>query len=211
MITPEFLSECQSGDEEAIQNLVRSYQRGVFQVALSILDCSDATQEETTAQAEIATRESFVTVLDRLGSYREDTPFETWLYSLTIHACQHRAHLWRRERQVRRIVDAVMRRLPFLSGPVPEPLPTARYSGNGNPAGPSPAAQEHAQRDRQLWQAVCGLKESLRLPVILRYYHDFPVEQIAKMLHTGEGAIHARLDLAREKLARGTGHAPAES
>ncbi len=206
MLSPEFLSECQAGDEEAIQNLVRSYQRGVFQVALSILDCSESTQAETTAQAEIATREAFVAALDRLGSYREDTPFETWLYTITIRTSQRRASIWKRERRLRQALRAVTRRLPFSRPPAVEPAPDALF-----PADPSPAAQERAQRDLQLWQAVCGLKDHLRLPVILRYYHDFPVNQIAKMLHTGEGAIHARLDLAREKLARETGQAPAES
>ncbi len=38
MISPQFLQSCQSGDEAAIQNLVRTYQRAVFQLALSIID-----------------------------------------------------------------------------------------------------------------------------------------------------------------------------
>jgi RNA polymerase sigma-70 factor, ECF subfamily len=199
MMTNEFLSECMAGDEEAIQMLVRSHQRGVFQVALSILDCSDASQEETTGQAEIATRETFVALLDQLGRYRADSLFETWLYAITIQVSQRRGVLWRRERWFRALGKTLLhpfRRGNRASAAIPEPPAAAEGA---------PVAQERARRDEALWHAVCGLKEPLRLPVILRYYHDFSVEQIARMLHTGEGAVHARLDMAREKLAAQVG------
>jgi DNA-directed RNA polymerase specialized sigma24 family protein len=45
------------------------------------------------------------------------------------------------------------------------------------------------------------MDEKLRLPVVLRYYHDFSVGEIARLLHIGEGTVHARLDSAREKIA----------
>ena len=38
MITTQFLQNCQAGDEDAIETLVRTYQRGVFQLALTVLD-----------------------------------------------------------------------------------------------------------------------------------------------------------------------------
>lgn len=194
------LSECIAGDEESIQLLIRAHQRAVFQVALSILDCSEAPQEETTGQAEIATREAFVSALDQLGRYRVDTPFETWLYGITIQVSQRRGRVWRRERRWRALWWRVTRL--FSKPPDPADIYQAMESGEPAPVGhESPAGQERARRDETLWRGVCALKDTLRLPVILRYYHDFPVEQIARMLHTGEGAVHARLDLAREKLA----------
>jgi RNA polymerase sigma factor (sigma-70 family) len=52
-----------------------------------------------------------------------------------------------------------------------------------------------------LWQAVRALDEPLRLPVVLRYYHDFPVAEVARLLKVSEGTVHARLDTAREKVA----------
>jgi DNA-directed RNA polymerase specialized sigma24 family protein len=76
-----------------------------------------------------------------------------------------------------------------------DPVPAAPTGGS------SESAQARARSDEVLWNAVCGLKDTLRLPVILRYYHDFSVEQIASMLNVGVGAVHARLDQAREKIA----------
>ena len=38
MISPQFLNDCLNGNENAIQTLIRTHQRPVFQLALSILD-----------------------------------------------------------------------------------------------------------------------------------------------------------------------------
>jgi DNA-directed RNA polymerase specialized sigma24 family protein len=55
--------------------------------------------------------------------------------------------------------------------------------------------------DADLWNSVRTLDEKLRIPVILRYYHDYPVSEISNLLHISEGTVHARLDAAREKIA----------
>jgi RNA polymerase sigma-70 factor (ECF subfamily) len=193
MLSTEFINDCMSGDEGAIQQLVRTYQRGVFQVALSMLDRSQASQEEIVAQAEMATRETFIVVLDRLNRYRIEHAFEPWLYGITIQVSRRRAGRWRSERFLRgllgRAADIFTRR------GAADPVPAAPTGGS------SESAQARARSDEVLWNAVCGLKDTLRLPVILRYYHDFSVEQIASMLNVGVGAVHARLDQAREKIA----------
>ena len=61
MLTNEFISECMSGSEEAVRLLVRTHQRAIFQLALSVLDRTDAPIDETVEQAELATRDAFLT------------------------------------------------------------------------------------------------------------------------------------------------------
>lgn len=196
MISAELINECISGREESIQLLVRTYQRGVFQLALSILDFPGADQAQAVAQAEVATRETFVAALERLERYREDTPFEAWLHRMTIQVSLRRAAAWKRARRI----DALLRRMEWIFTPWRKP--NAAEPTQPQPEGDDPpAALERTRRDEALWQAVGTLKMSLRLPVILRYYHEFSVGQIAALLNTSEGAIHARLDLAREKIA----------
>jgi RNA polymerase sigma-70 factor (ECF subfamily) len=51
-----------------------------------------------------------------------------------------------------------------------------------------------------LWQAVRALDDKHRIPVILRYYHDLPIADIAETLGLPVGTIHSRLNHAREKL-----------
>lgn len=198
MISAELINECISGREESIQVLVRTYQRGVFQLALSILDFPGADQAQAASQAEIVTRETFVAALERLGRYREDTPFEAWLYRITVQVSLRRAAAWERERWL----GSLFQRLEQIVTPWRRP-DAANKAAQPQPEGdiPPAAALERSRRDEALWRAVGALKMNLRLPVILRYYHDFSVEQIAALLNTSEGAIHARLDLARERIA----------
>jgi RNA polymerase sigma-70 factor (ECF subfamily) len=56
------------------------------------------------------------------------------------------------------------------------------------------------EADGELWCAVRSLDIKHRLPVVLRYYHDLPVNDIAVMLDIPTGTVHSRLNHAREKL-----------
>ena len=198
MISTQFLQSCMSGDEQAITTLVRTHQRGVFQLALSILDDAEtppgvgiagANNEPSPVvqQAEIVTRQTFITAIDRLGRYREETPFETWLYGITIKLAVQRYRRWKTQRWW----GGLFRRL------MPRPV----WHSGLKASGASPAAVYLQPSDIELWSAVRRLEEKLRVPVVLRYYHDFPIHEIAKMLRLSEGAVHARLDSARERLA----------
>lgn len=191
MISTQFLQSCQAGDEDAIQTLVRTHQRGVFQLALSILDDSPTVtpsgSDDALKEAELATRETFVTALNRIGSYREDTPFVSWVYRIAIRTSQGRARRWR----IRRFFSGLLGRvLPMWFGPVKIDAPAAETNPRLLPG------------DAEMWLAVRGLNSNLRLPVVLRYYHDFPIDEIARLLHLSEGAVHARLDAARERIAK---------
>lgn len=191
MISTQFLQKCQSGDEEAIQTLVRTHQRGVFQLALSILDDSPATaprtSDDTVREAELATRETFVTALNRIGRYREDMPFAAWIYRIAILVSQRRSRRWKLRRFFTR---GLGRLLPMWFGP-------------GETAASTLEANPHLlPGDAEMWLAVRELDSHLRLPVVLRYYHDFPIDEIARLLHMSEGAVHARLDAARERIAK---------
>lgn len=194
MITPQFLQNCQAGDETAIESLVRSHQRGVFQIALSVLDDSRAPGAIPTAvldEAEIATRQTFTAALDRLGRYREDTPFEPWLYGIAVQVSRRRFRWWRLRRWFAALLGRAGRRARSVSG-----QPDLRGA-------PAPAADPRVGAgDAELWNAVRALPESLRVAVVLRYYHEMSIEDIARVLRSSEGAVHARLDAARERIAR---------
>ena len=99
MVTNEFVSDCIAGNEESIRLLVRTHQRAVFRLALSILDRSNASPEEIAEQAEIATLRTFIVALDRIGRYRQDTPFPIWLSRIAIEVSQKRFRDWQRKRQ----------------------------------------------------------------------------------------------------------------
>jgi RNA polymerase sigma-70 factor (ECF subfamily) len=215
MISPQFIQSCQAGDERSIQNLVQTYQRGVFQLALSIIDSADegasAPDEGGDApavlEAEKATRDTFIAAIDRLGRYREGSSFETWLFRIAIQVSQRRARRWRARRAVgrllRRIGRSLTRGLPGskaaqTQGALSTQAVAQADQASSEDTGRSPRLQSG---DAELWISVRQLNEKLRVPVILRYYHDYPIAEIAHLLHISEGSVHARLDAAREKIS----------
>lgn len=195
MITTQFIQSCQAGDEGAVETLVRSHQRVVFQLALSVID-DDSTggvSPDVLRQAETATRETFVAALDRLNHYREDTPFEPWLYRIAVRVSRRRYRLWKLQRGLGRLFGGAR---------------AALFRGRSSPEAfekPPAVDPRFLPGDAELWAAVRALPEKMRLAVVLRYYHEMSIEDIARVLGTREGAVHARLDAARERIARERG------
>ena len=216
MISTQFLQNCQAGDENAIETLVRTHQRGVFQLALSILDDApilknsssqgnnepDAAEaartqaaisiSEAAVEAEVATRQTFTAALDRLGRYREDVPFTLWLYGIALDVSRRRMRQWKLRkwwwRMGGRHIDKAWDAITSSSLKDPAPVFT-------DPVYFLPG-------DIEMWSAVRGLDERLRIPVVLHYYHELPIDETALLMHLSDGAVHARLDSAREKIAR---------
>jgi len=51
-----------------------------------------------------------------------------------------------------------------------------------------------------VWDELNKLDERHRTTIILRYFHELSVAEIAEIMATKEGTIHSRLHNAREKL-----------
>jgi len=170
--TAALVELCRTGDQIAIERLVRTHQSAVHRLALSVLD--------DPSEAEEATQDAFVAALKALESYRQEAAFTTWLYAITLNVCRGRL----RQRRMRERVVMVQ-----------------KWFGVGSSASPSPeGAAITTERDSALWQAIQNLGEKHRLPIILRYYHDLSVTEIAQTLDINEGTVHSRLNTAREQL-----------
>ena len=59
--------------------------------------------------------------------------------------------------------------------------------------------------EQRLWNAVCGLKEKYRLPVLLYYFDGMPVNEAANMLGINENTLKSRLARARKLLEKELG------
>jgi len=169
---------CQQGDEAAIERFVAACQPPVYRLALSVLDDPDEACE--------AAQEALVAALARLGSYRGDSAFTTWLFAIALNVCRGRL----RKRRARERLTKSLQALWLLK------------------AGGDPGVEERAlrdERDAALWAALGRLDEKLRLPLILRYYHDLPVDEIARLLRLKPGTVASRLFTARERLRQALG------
>ncbi len=172
MNTAELVEACRAGDPAAIEALVCAHQGRVYRLALSVLD--------DPAEADEAAQDALVAALRALDSYRGDAAFTTWLYAITMNVC--RGHL-RRRRARERLHQALQAVFRLRGGPDDPEDRTVRR-----------------EADRGLWRAIQALGEKHRLPVILRYYHELSIAEIAQVLGISEGTVHSRLYTARERL-----------
>lgn len=152
---------------------VRAHQQTVYRLALSILD--------DPAEAEEAAQDALVAAIKALDSYRGDSAFTTWLYAITLNVCRSRL---RKHRSRDRLMDTL--RSIF------------RVAGEAAPHPEEAAIRNEA--DAALVRAINSLDEKHRLPVVLRYYNDLSVAEIAQLLDISEGTVHSRLFTARERL-----------
>ncbi|MEP7358313.1 MAG: RNA polymerase sigma factor [Anaerolineales bacterium] len=166
------VDRCRSGEQEAVTRLVQTYQPTVYRLALSILD--DA------SDADEATQETFLAALRSLADYRGQSGLRTWLFAIGLNICRSRL----RQRHTRLHLHQLLQGA-WLTG--------------ADPVAPESAVVQRQANDA-LWQAVQSLGERHRLPVILRYYHDLPVDEIAAVLGINAGTVHSRLSIARDRL-----------
>ena len=178
MDSKELLAQCRAGDRVAVDQLVQEYQPQLFRLALSILD--DGSQNGS-ADAQEVTQDALLAALRSLDSYRGEAKLSTWLYSITVNLCRNHIRTRQRRERVRNLFER-------LTTPIED----------------APSQPEDViirkQADFSLFSIVQSLNEKHRLPVILRYYHNCSVAEIAQILDIPEGTVHSRLNTARKKV-----------
>jgi RNA polymerase sigma-70 factor (ECF subfamily) len=178
MDSTELLAQCRAGDRVAVEKLVQEYQPRLFRLALSILDDGS---ENGSADAQEATQDALLAALRSLDSFRGEAKLSTWLYSITVNQCRNRLRARQRRERIRQIFQTI-------TTPIEE-----------NSSRPEDVIIKK-QADSSLFSIVQSLNAKHRLPVILRYYHDCPIAEIAQILDIPEGTVHSRLNAARKKM-----------
>lgn len=167
------IAACIEEDETAIEQLVQGYQLGVFRLALSVLN--------DPAEANEATQDTFIAVLRSLKSYKETTSFKAWLYTITLNVSRSRLRKRKTQERLQRTLTSIF-----------------QVRSQGSPTLEQRAI--HNEEDEMLWNALEKLGEKHRIPLVLRYYHDFTISEIAEIMNIKEGTVHSRLSIGREKL-----------
>jgi RNA polymerase sigma-70 factor, ECF subfamily len=166
-----WLELCRDGDASAIERLVCNYQKELYRLAFSIMNDHD--------EAEDCTQDAFLAVLHNLDSFRGDSSFKTWLYSITINICRDRFERRKHRQRLQSILNVVF--------------------STQHAAHPEENAIQN-ESDERLWQRIRYLDEKHRMPLILRYFHNLPAAEIAQILGLPLGTVHSRLNTARERL-----------
>ena len=169
----QLISECIAGNQDAIATFVRQYENGVFRLALSIVGDQ--------AEASEITQETLIAALGALPKYHEQQSIKAWLYKIALN--RSRAHL-----RKRKVLERLKTSLTSIFRIQAQKLI-------------SPEEQViEDEKETAIWRALNRLDERYRIVVVLRYFHELPVAEIAQILSINEGTIHSRLHTAREQL-----------
>ena len=124
------------------------------------------------ADAEDATHDAALTAWRHLGELRDPAKFQAWFGRIVVNACRDRLRA-RRRRPVHVELD---------------------------PELPSPDANDGLARRDALAVAIRSLSADHREVVVLRFYADLTVEQVAARTGVGAGTVKSRLHYALRHL-----------
>jgi len=176
----------QKGDYAAFEALVAKYERRVFGLAQRILGRRH--------DAEEVVQQTFLSLIEHLGTFREQARFSTWLLRV---ATNHALALMRRE-NVRR--TATLSEDRSDDGDLPRPQYIAEWKET-----PEDIATRSETR-RLLDEALAEIDEKYRLVFILRDIEGFSTEETASALDISLSNAKVRLLRARlmlrERLTR---------
>jgi RNA polymerase sigma-70 factor, ECF subfamily len=157
-----------AGDISAFEGIVRRWQGPLINLAYRF--CRDRGRAEEMAQ------EAFLRVYRKLGLWRRDSVFSSWLFSLATN-------LYRSE----------LRRIPIRTVPlddVAEPSDPRPHGGD----------LEDEEREHAVRQAVTALPTKYRDAVIVYYFQGMDLAAAARSLSLTEGTLKSRLFRGREML-----------
>ena len=171
------VESCQRGDRDAFRQLFEAHKDRVYNVALYFFGGDDALASDVTQQV-------FLKLFTRIGQFRHESEFTTWLHRLTVNAC----------------IDEQRQRRRFQDWETVSPSRVPRTAG---------AAEERVARHETsdaVREAVAGLKPKLRIAILLKYFEELSYEEIAEALGCSKGTVASRLNRGHKALARRLGH-----
>jgi len=127
--------------------------------------------------AEEIAQEAFLNILDNAGKYKPSAKFSTYLYRVVANLCFDHS----RKKQPRYVDDLLVRESDG-------PLPLDKLAA--------------AEREQAVQAALDQLSERQRMAVVLRYYQDLSLKEIAAAMNATAKAVERLLAAGRQALSR---------
>ena len=171
----------QSGDQDAFEQLVRTYDQSVLRLAINLLRSPEDARD--------VYQEAFLRVYRNLHSFRFDCSFHTWLYRIVTNICLDQL----RKRKVRREESAVVE---TADGPVDR---MDGFEEEGVDANPERTMWNRELRGK-IELALEDLTPRERMVFELRHYQGLRLRNIGEILGTSEEAAKNCLFRATQKM-----------
>lgn len=168
-------------DAEALGEIYRRHVRRVFGLCRYMLDSREI--------AEDVTSEIFLKLQRSIVSYDGSVPFPRWLLRVAGNQC---IDVLRRRNRGRQIFAEVEDGVEGIAAASSEPSPLG--------------AVIRAEERVLVRDAIAGLPEKYRLPLVLRYYSELSYDEIAHQLGLQKNHVAALIFRAKRELRRKLAH-----
>jgi RNA polymerase sigma-70 factor (ECF subfamily) len=168
----ELVRRAKAGELPAFEELVSQYERRVYSLAYRML----ANQHD----AEDVTQQAFISALEHLPDFREESSFYTWLMRIASHAA----------------LKIIRKRQGLPTEPLDLPHPEFIATWKESPAR---LAQQH-ETGKLIEEALAELDEKHRLVFLLRDVEGLSVKETAEATGLTEANVKVRLLRARLQL-----------
>ena len=170
------IERCKRGDLAAFNDLVRKYEKQVYNFAYRLTGNYD--------DANDVAQDAFLRVFNAIGSFRGDSSFSTWLFRITTNV----------------FLDERKKAKAHPQSSLDEYLELGESSVARQIEDPSPtpeAVLEESERALILQKAVSDLPEYQRAMVTLYHGQQKSYEEIAEIMDLPIGTVKSRLNRAR--------------
>lgn len=171
----DLIERARKGDERAFEKLVRKYETKIFNLLLRMTG--------DRAEASDLFQEAFIHAWQKIGAFRGDAQFSTWLYRIAVNEVLMK----RRKRKLKTVsMDAPVETAD-------EPMQREFGDWSDNPL----ATLENQELRERLEAAVNRLPEKYKAVLVLSDFQGLPNDQIGKVLKLSLPSVKTRLHRAR--------------
>jgi RNA polymerase sigma-70 factor (ECF subfamily) len=178
---PAVIRECRNGSREAWTALMERHGTPLFSFCLRLARNRD--------EADDLFQDTWVKAVEAIGTFDETRRFAPWLFTLCIN--RHRDLCRRRQRWWKR-VRGFFARSEDQGEDEASRLPAPGETGE--------EGMIRSEGEAAMRRCVDALGEAVRTTVILFYFREFEVGEIAGMLGVPEGTVKSRLAAGRAKI-----------
>lgn len=174
----ELVRQSRNGNSQAMEKLVKSCQPTAFRLALSILDDPD--------EADDVAQDALIQTIRSISSYRAEAAFQTWFYRIIVNNCLGKLRKRRARERLTHLLTV------FFEREIREVVTLEKQT----------IQDESTER---IIRMINNLELKYRLPIVLRYYQELPIAQIAEILNISSRTVHTRLKFAHTMIKESLG------
>lgn len=176
----ELIERLKEGDDAAFKIIVEQWQDMVYNTILGIV------QNET--EAEDLAQDVFIKVFEKIGTFKGDSKFSTWLYRIaTTTALDHLRSKKRKKR------FGFLQSLSGTGGEEKEQLPDFNHPG---------VSLDNKERATVLFKAIEGLPDNQKAAYTLHKLEGLSYRDVSEVLNTTVSAVESLMSRANQNLRK---------